>query len=403
MSTKVKTFKPTEVLVIALLAAVGGAAGSYFAVNRVAAPPAPATAPVPSSTPAPAPEAPAPAPLPASLGSEEKDNIAVYERVSPAVVNITTTVINYDYFSRPIPEQGTGSGSILDPQGHVLTNYHVVRSAKSQLEVTLASGKHYKARLVGADPDNDLAVIQIQNPPANLTTIALGESSSLKVGRKVLAIGNPFGLDRTLTTGVISALGRDLQSERAGRTLRGLIQTDAAINPGNSGGPLLDGTGRLIGVNTAIFSTSGSSAGIGFAVPVDTVRQVLPELLIRGGVRRASLGVQLFSLTPPVAEALNLPVNQGALVAGVAPGGPAARAGLQAGNQEAVIGNYRLPIGGDIIVAVGDTRISDAQELIALIQKHKPGERLNLSVIRGGRQIQVPVTLGEASEQLEEE
>ncbi|AGY56279.1 2-alkenal reductase [Gloeobacter kilaueensis JS1] len=398
-----KTFKPTEVLVIALLAAVGGAAGSYFAVNRVAAPPAPATAPVPSSTPAPAPEAPAPAPLPASLGSEEKDNIAVYERVSPAVVNITTTVINYDYFSRPIPEQGTGSGSILDPQGHVLTNYHVVRSAKSQLEVTLASGKHYKARLVGADPDNDLAVIQIQNPPANLTTIALGESSSLKVGRKVLAIGNPFGLDRTLTTGVISALGRDLQSERAGRTLRGLIQTDAAINPGNSGGPLLDGTGRLIGVNTAIFSTSGSSAGIGFAVPVDTVRQVLPELLIRGGVRRASLGVQLFSLTPPVAEALNLPVNQGALVAGVAPGGPAARAGLQAGNQEAVIGNYRLPIGGDIIVAVGDTRISDAQELIALIQKHKPGERLNLSVIRGGRQIQVPVTLGEASEQLEEE
>lgn len=398
-----KTFKPTEVLVIALLAAVGGAAGSYFAVNRVAAPPAPATAPVPSSTPAPAPEAPAPAPLPASLGSEEKDNIAVYERVSPAVVNITTTVINYDYFSRPIPEQGTGSGSILDPQGHVLTNYHVVRSAKSQLEVTLASGKHYKARLVGADPDNDLAVIQIQNPPANLTTIALGESSSLKVGRKVLAIGNPFGLDRTLTTGVISALGRDLQSERAGRTLRGLIQTDAAINPGNSGGPLLDGTGRLIGVNTAIFSTSGSSAGIGFAVPVDTVRQVLPELLIRGGVRRASLGVQLFSLTPPVAEALNLPVNQGALVAGVAPGGPAARAGLQAGNQEAVIGNYRLPIGGDIIVAVGDTRISDAQELIALIQKHKPGERLNLSVIRGGRQIQVPVTLGEVSEQLEEE
>ncbi|MBW4698189.1 MAG: trypsin-like peptidase domain-containing protein [Aphanocapsa lilacina HA4352-LM1] len=394
-----KTFKSAEVLIIALLAATGGAAGSYFAVSRATAP-APATLPAPPKT---AEGQSAPPPLPTSLGSDEQDNIAIYERVSPAVVNITTTVLRYDYFSRAVPEQGSGSGSILDAQGRILTNYHVVRSPKSRLEVTLANGKRYRARLVGADPSNDLAVIQMEDPPPNLTTITLGESSNLQVGRKVLAIGNPFGLERTLTTGVVSALDRDLASERAGRTLRNLIQTDAAINPGNSGGPLLDSQGQLIGVNTAIFSTSGSSAGIGFAVPVDTVRQVLPELISRGTVRRASLGVQVLPLSPMVVETLQLPVKEGALVAAVVPGGAAARAGLRAGRLETVDGNLQLPVGADVIVAIDKVAIKDAQDLINQIQKHKPGDKVTLTIIRNNTEVQVPATLGELREQLEEQ
>ncbi len=386
-----KTFRPGEVLVIALLAATGGAAGSYFAVGR-AVPPA---TPLETSAPAPIAASPTATAPPAVLSNDEQNNIAIYERVSPAVVNITSTVVSNDYFLRAQPQQGTGSGSILDAQGDILTNYHVVRNA-NRLEATLANGKRYSARLIGADPDNDLAVIRIANPPQGLTTIALGDSRSLQVGRKVLAIGNPFGLDRTLTTGVVSALNRELASERAGRTLRDLIQTDAAINPGNSGGPLLDNSGKLIGVNTAIFSTSGSSAGIGFAVPVATVREIVPELIARGRVSRASLGVSVQTLVPPVAQALELPVESGALIAEVVPGGAAAKAGLRGGNRQVTEGNLNLIVGGDVIVAVDNQPVEDAQALTTAIQKHKPGERVTLTVIRDNQRIQVPVTLGES-------
>jgi len=386
-----KTFRLPEVLFIALLAAAGGAAGSYFVVSRIAAPVSiPAVSPPAEQT---------STPLPPPLDTDEQQNVAIYERVSPAVVNIISTVVSYDYFLQPVPQQGSGSGSILDREGNILTNYHVVRGAR-RLQVTLADGKTFEARLVGGDPDHDLAVIRLLNPPENLTPINLGSSDSLKVGRKVLAIGNPFGLERTLTTGVISALGRDLQSERAGRTLRNLIQTDAAINPGNSGGPLLDSAGNLIGVNTAIYSTSGSSAGIGFAVPVATVREVLPNLLsARGQVaRRASLGVVVQTLPPQVADALGLPVQEGVLVADVIPGGPAARAGLRPGNQEVAAGNLRLRVGGDVIVAIDGQAVSDAQALISEVQKHKPGEQVTLTVVRGNERIEVPVTLGTAAE-----
>jgi S1-C subfamily serine protease len=387
-----KTFRPFDVLVIALLAAAGGAAGSYLVVGKAmvtAAPPIPSSSPTTATTVSTAP-----------LIGDEQDNVTVYEKVSPTVVNITSTVLNFDTFLQAVPQQGTGSGSILDAEGRILTNYHVIKGAR-RLEVTLATGKRYTARMLGADPDHDLAVIQLVDPPKGLTTINLGNSESLKVGRKVLAIGNPFGLDRTLTTGIISALGRDLQSEKAGRTLRNLIQTDAAINPGNSGGPLLDSQGNLIGVNTAIFSTSGSSAGIGFAVPVETVREILPNLLAGKGkvVQRASLGVVIQTLPPTVAEALNLPIQQGVLIEQVIPSSGAEAAGLQPGDQEVVAGNLRLRIGGDVVTAIDGIAVADAQSLISEVQKHKVGDQVKLSIIRGGQQLSVNVTLGESADQ----
>jgi S1-C subfamily serine protease len=386
-----KTFRPFDVLVIALLAAAGGAAGSYLALGKIptVAPPIVSSSPATTTTVSTVP-----------LIGDEQDNVTVYEKVGPAVVNITSTVLSFDNFLQAVPQQGTGSGSVLDKEGRILTNYHVVKGAR-QLEVTLSTGKRYAARMLGADPDHDLAVIQLVDPPTDLTTIALGNSASLKVGRKVLAIGNPFGLDRTMTTGIISALGRDLQSERAGRTLLNLIQTDAAINPGNSGGPLLDNQGQLIGVNTAIFSTSGSSAGIGFAVPVETVREILPDLLAGKGkiVQHASLGVVIQTLPPTVAEALNLPVQQGVLIEQVLPGSGAAAAGLQPGNQEVVAGNLRLRIGGDVVTAIDGVAVADAQSLISEVQKHKIGDKVSLNIVRDGQQLSVSVTLSESADQ----
>lgn len=381
-----KTFRSIDVLFIALLAAAGGAAGSYLVLSRTVPPPVANSTPTSVSA--------------VSLIDDEQDNVTVYEKVSPSVVNITSTVLSFDTFLQAVPQQGTGSGSILDAEGRILTNYHVVKGAR-RLEVTLASGKRYTARLLGADPDHDLAVIQLVDPPKGLATIALGNSESLKVGRKVLAIGNPFGLDRTLTTGIISALGRDLQSEKAGRTLRNLIQTDAAINPGNSGGPLLDNQGNLIGVNTAIFSTSGSSAGIGFAVPVETIREILPNLLVGKGkvLQRPSLGVVIQTLPPTVAEALNLPVQQGVLIEQVLPDSGAAAAGLQPGDQEVIAGNLRLRVGGDVVIAIDGIAVADAQSLISEVQKHKPGDKVSLSIVRGGQQLTVRVTLGESEDQ----
>jgi S1-C subfamily serine protease len=256
-----------------------------------------------------------------SVASDEKNNREVYDAVSPGVVNVTSTVYVQDFFN-VVPQQGSGSGSILDKEGRILTNFHVIQEAR-ELDVTLANGKKYEAKPLGGDPDNDLAVIKIDAPAAELTPVQLGNSDELFVGQKVLAIGNPFGFDRTLTRGVISGLARPLKSEITGRLIEGAIQTDAAINHGNSGGPLLDSRGRLIGINTMIISPSGGSVGIGFAVPVKTAKKVIEDIKTYGRVRKPQLGivevVPLSRFGPRLIQALNLPVSEGLMVLSVVP------------------------------------------------------------------------------------
>ncbi|MBD2099713.1 trypsin-like peptidase domain-containing protein [Leptolyngbya sp. FACHB-261] len=314
---------------------------------------------------------------------DEQVNVSVYEQRSPGVVNITSTIVGYDYFRRPFPEgQGTGSGSVLDKQGNILTNYHVVRNA-NRLEVTLSDQSRYEAQLVGADPLNDLAVIKIDAPAKLLQPIPLANTDGLRVGQKVLAIGNPFGLSLTLTVGVVSALNREIKSEVAGRAIRNMVQTDAAINPGNSGGPLLNRNGELVGVNTMIFSASGASAGIGFAVPVTAVRRVVPDLLAYGQVQRGWLGVAVQPLTPPLSEVLKLPVDRGVLVARVERGSPAAKAGLHGGSRDVALGNLQLTLGGDIITGINGKPIASGEELAQEIEDRKPGDRIQLDVVRG--------------------
>ena len=279
---------------------------------------------------------------------------AVYHLAGPAVVNITSRSYAYDFFLNPIPREGTGSGFVYDAEGHIVTNYHVVENAE-ELSVALASGEVYPAQVVGVDPSNDLAVIHIEteNLPA---PVPLGDSDQLRVGQFVVAIGNPFGQESTLTVGVISALGRVIQSPD-GRFIGEAIQTDAAINPGNSGGPLLDLRGRVIGVNSQIISTSRASAGIGFAVPVNTVRHVVPQLIAQGRYVHSWLGVEYLPLTPEWARAfrqagMEVPVDEGLLVTRVAPGGPADQAGIRGGDQLVRLGNVRIPLGGDILIAL---------------------------------------------------
>ncbi len=334
------------------------------------------------------------------LDPDEQVNVSVYEKRSPGVVNITSTIVGYDYFRRPFPEQGTGSGSLLDQQGNILTNYHVVRNA-NRLEVTLVDQSRYEAQLVGADPLNDLAVIKIDAPSKLLQPIPLAAANRLQVGQKVLAIGNPFGLSRTLTVGVVSALDREIKSEIAGRAIRNLVQTDAAINPGNSGGPLLNRFGELVGVNTMIFSASGASAGIGFAVPVASVRKVVPDLLAYGQVQRGWLGVVVQPLTPPLSEILSLPVDRGVLVAQVQRGSPAAKAGIRGGSQDVALGNLQLTLGGDIITAINGKPISTGDELVEAVEDRKPGDTVQLELVRsparGEAQVRsqkISVTLG---------
>ncbi|MBI2080489.1 MAG: trypsin-like peptidase domain-containing protein, partial [candidate division NC10 bacterium] len=283
----------------------------------------------------------APAPLgPGDLSPEERIVIGVYGKASPAVVHIASVALAYDFFFNVVPQTGTGSGFILDEQGHIVTNNHVVADARS-LEVTLADGTKTPATLVGRDPNNDLAVIKINLPGRTLPVLPLGDSDALQVGQLAIAIGNPFGLDRTVTRGVISSLNRSLKAE-SGREIRGIIQTDAAINPGNSGGPLLNSRGEAIGINTAIFSPSGGSVGIGFAIPVNTARRLVPQLIATGRVRHPWLGIAGVSLSPDLVKALDLPVEKGVLVAQVYPRSPAARAGLKGGQRRVRVGNTVL-------------------------------------------------------------
>jgi len=316
-----------------------------------------------------------------ALTQEEKINIRVFEEASPSVVNITTTTLIRDFFSI-YPQKGAGSGSIIDPSGYILTNYHVVEGA-NEITVTLYNGKKYQATFVGADPENDIAIIKIE-PEEPLKPLPLGDSDNLKVGQKVYAIGNPFGLNSTLTTGIISALGRPLSTEE-GRVIENVIQTDAPINPGNSGGPLLDTNGRMIGINTAIFTPSGGSVGIGFAIPVNTAKEIIPDLITYGRVRRPYLGIVGIPLWPSLSEALGLPVDRGILVSEVIKGGPADRAGIKGGTKPVLISDTIVYLGGDIILKINGIKVGSMRDIKKALKGLKEGSKVPVVILRGKR------------------
>jgi putative serine protease PepD len=319
-----------------------------------------------------------------SAVSDEQNSIEVYKTLSPGVAFINTTSYRQDMWSGETEEgRGTGSGSVIDAQGHILTNNHVIEGAQ-KLTVSFGGDKVYPARVVGRDPDTDLAVIKIDPPPGGLTVISLGDSDKLSVGQKVLAIGNPFGLDRTLTTGIISGLQRPIRA-RNNRPIDAAIQTDASINQGNSGGPLLDKYGRMIGINSQILSPSGGSVGVGFAVPVNTAKRVIPQLIQFGEVRRPKLG----AVTPSIASLsqqynYEFPVKEGLMIYQAVPGGSAERAGLRGVSQTGL---------GDIITAIDGEKMSDVDNLYRLLDKRQIGDTIQVEVFRDGRKLTVPVKL----------
>jgi S1-C subfamily serine protease len=327
---------------------------------------------------------------PQNYDSEEQNNISVYKRVSPAVVNITSTAVAFDFFYGAVPQEGQGSGFVIDKEGHILTNYHVVANAR-QVEVTMSNKKKYKAQVIGLDRSHDLAVIKIEAP--NLQPAVLGDSSGLQVGQKVYAIGNPFGLSGTMTRGIVSSIRSVREPE--GGFIDEAIQTDAAINPGNSGGPLLNSRGDVVGINTMIASNVGQSAGIGFAIPVNAAKAVLNDLVTYGRVRRPSLGIQPLPIGPELADELGLPSDYGLLILQVVPGGAAEQAGLRGGNQRAYLGNTPIMLGGDLIIAINGERIEDAQDLSHAMNNLKAGDTVTVSVWRGKKKMDVKVTLQE--------
>ncbi|MFQ5802918.1 MAG: S1C family serine protease [Candidatus Methylomirabilales bacterium] len=333
------------------------------------------------------------------LTAAEEVIIRIYREVSPAVVNITSTAMVYDFFFNVVPQKGSGSGFIIDERGYIITNNHVVEDAR-RLEVTLASGKKVSARLIGRDPFNDLAVIKIDVPDEKFHIVPLGDSDQLRVGQMAIAIGNPFGLDRTVTSGVVSSLDRTLRADN-GREIRGVIQTDAAINPGNSGGPLLNSRGEVIGINTAIFSPSGGSVGIGFAIPINKARRIVPQLIAKGRVSHPWLGISGLSLTPEISQTLNLPVEQGVLVVRVTGRSPAARAGIRGGRRRIRIGNTILRVGGDVLVGVDGQKVESMRGLIAYLDDQKRvGQTVELELLRDGLRIMITVRLGELPKEL---
>jgi S1-C subfamily serine protease len=331
------------------------------------------------------------------LDSEEQNNISVYRKNIGSVVNITSRAVTLDFFYGLVPQEGQGSGFIIDREGHVLTNYHVIADAR-QIEVTLHNRNKYRATVVGSDRSHDLAIIQIKVP--DLNPMVMGDSKNLQVGQKVYAIGNPFGLSGTLTSGIVSSV-RQVQ-EPDGVTIDEAIQTDAAINPGNSGGPLLNSHGEVIGINTMIAGNPGvgQSAGIGFAIPINTAKAVLNDLLTLGRVRRPALGVVTIPISPDIADELGLAADYGLLIVQVAPGGAAAHAGLKGGSERAYLGNMPITIGGDLIVAIDDQDVQDQQQLGHIMNSHRAGDTVKVTVYRGKRKMDVQVTLGEARQQV---
>jgi S1-C subfamily serine protease len=325
--------------------------------------------------------------------AEEQNNIAVYKRVLPSVVNITSTTLVFNFFEGVVPQHGQGSGFILDKTGHVLTNFHVVEGADRGIEVTLSNKRRYTAKVIGTDQVHDLALLQIQAP--NLEPVILADSSELSVGQKVYAIGNPFGLSGTMTRGIISAIRAIRGAE--GAPIEDAIQTDAAINPGNSGGPLLNSHGEVIGINTMIASNGANqSSGIGFAIPINTAKAVLADLNRYGRVKRPSLGIVSYAIGPDLASQMGLAANSGVLVQKVVPGGAAERAGLRGGKQQAYVGNTPILLGGDLIVAVDGQEVTDPQEINAAIFKHQAGDTVTVTFYRGPKQITLKLILGEA-------
>jgi S1-C subfamily serine protease len=330
-----------------------------------------------------------------SLDAEEQNNIDVYRKNIGSVVNITSRVVTFDFFYGLVPEDGQGSGFIIDKEGHILTNYHVIAEAR-QVEVTLHNRKKYRATIVGTDRSHDLAVVQIK--ASDLQAMTLGDSTHLQVGQKVYAIGNPFGLAGTLTRGIVSSI-RQVQ-EPDGMYIDDAIQTDAAINPGNSGGPLLNWHGEVIGINTMIASNVGQSAGIGFAIPINTAKAVLNDLVTLGRVRRPALGVRTIPIDPDLAGQMGLAADYGLLIVQVVSGGAADRAGLRGGNERAFLGNVPIMIGGDLIVAIDGEKVEDQQDLAQIMNKHRAGDTVRITIYRGKTKMDVNVTLGEVREQV---
>jgi S1-C subfamily serine protease len=330
-----------------------------------------------------------------SLDSEEQNNILVYRKNIPSVVNITSKAVTFDFFYGLVPQEGQGSGFVIDKEGHVLTNYHVIADAR-QVEVTMHNRKKFRATVIGTDPAHDLAVIQISAP--NLTPAVLGDSRNLQVGQKVYAIGNPFGLAGTMTRGIVSSI-RPVK-EPNGATIDEAIQTDAAINPGNSGGPLMNWHGEVIGINTMILSNVGQNAGIGFAIPINTAKAVLNDLVTLGRVRRPAMGVATIPIGPELAEQIGLPVDFGLLIVKVTPGGAAEHAGLRGGNERAYLGNIPIMLGGDLIVAIDGENVQDQQDLAQVMNAHRAGDKVKVTLYRGKQKMEVEVTLGEAREQV---
>jgi S1-C subfamily serine protease len=327
-----------------------------------------------------------------SFSTDEQNNIDIYRSSRNATVNITSIVYREGWFFQLVPEKGIGSGFIIKDSGEILTNYHVV-SGTAQLTVTLADKKVYKAKILGRDPRNDLALVKI-DAGRKLPFLHLGDSDGLIVGQKVLAIGNPFGLEGTLTTGIVSSLGRSIEDEE-GRKLEDLIQTDAAINPGNSGGPLLDSHGNVIGINTAIYGQQGN-IGLGFAMPINRAKAMLEEFQRSGRITRPSLGITTVYVAGDLAEMLELPSSGGFLIQSVERGSAAEDAGLRGPRQMVIVGNYRLGVGGDLIVAV-EGRPADSNDMLTrVLNRKRAGDPLNLTVYRNGRNVRVQVKLGEA-------
>ncbi len=330
------------------------------------------------------------------LDAEEQNNINVYRKNIGSVVNVTSRVMKFDFFYGAVPEEGQGSGFIIDKEGHILTNYHVIADAR-QVEVTLhGRQKSIRATVVGTDRAHDLAVIQIKAP--DLQPMTLGDSTNLQVGQKVYAIGNPFGLAGTLTRGIVSSI-RQVQ-EPDGMVIEEAIQTDAAINPGNSGGPLLNWHGEVIGINTMIASNVGQSAGIGFAIPINTAKAVLNDLVTLGRVRRPALGIRTLPIDSDLAGEMNLAADYGLLIIQVVPGGAADRAGLRGGTERAYLGNTQIMIGGDLIVAIDGKPVQSQQDLAQIMNNHRAADAVKVTVFRGKRKLEVQVTLGEARDQV---
>lgn len=331
-------------------------------------------------------------PRPHIVSADEEINTDVFEKVHPAVVNIATTTLSMNFWLEIIPREGQGSGFVIDKQGYILTNNHVIAKAQ-KINVTMADGEKIQATLVGRDPTSDLAVIKIPSRHVNVVA-PLGDSDKIRVGQKAIAIGNPFGLSHTLTTGIVSALNRGIRTED-GNQIEELIQTDAAINPGNSGGPLLNSSGEVIGINTAIYSLTGGYQGIGFAIPINMAKSIATQLITSGKVARPWLGITGISLNPGLAKGLKLSVKEGVLVVQVIPGSPADQAGLRGGQREVIIGGLRIPLGGDIITAIDDHKVTGMKQMVQLLDKLKVGKTVSLDIYRDDQPMELNVLLAE--------